>query len=137
MTLECPHCHERILVSELRRVQGMGGGRLCPNCEGKVKFSQPFAAFRKSLALILIMTILLFVGLRSALLFITASLVLWPLALILVNMICVYTMPLGLKLWLPRTERKRRRETRHNHFKDPPAYSNLLGTDFFDEVLRS
>jgi hypothetical protein len=105
MILKCPHCSTDIHVSELRRQPSTGGGLECPVCKGMVRFAQPHALFRRALSLSLSVTILLIVGVHKPLILAIGSILLWLPISILVNMYCVYVMPLGLQPWKPRGRR--------------------------------
>jgi len=74
----------------------------CPFCNGKVRYVQPHAAFRRTIALVLSTVVLVILGVQNPLTLVIGSLLLWVPMSIPVNMFCVYTMPLSLKPWKPR-----------------------------------
>ena len=102
MPVKCPHCQNTVGTSELRSVPESGGGLECPSCKGMVRFVQPHAAFRRSVALLLSCLALMAFGVRNPLLFIGGSVLLWIPMSMAVNMYCLYVLPLSLKQWKQR-----------------------------------
>jgi len=100
-----------IEASDLRRIDGTGGGYECPACKKMVRFSQPHALFRRAISLLLLTIVLLLVGVRSTIILVMGSVLLWIPMSMAVNMYCVYAMPLGLTPW--------RERGRERHYTSP------------------
>lgn len=102
MALTCPHCRNVIEAHELRRQPATGGGYECPLCRGMVRFVQPHAPFRRTIALTFSFIATVLIGARRPIAILAGTLLLWAPMSIPVNMYCVYKMPLGLKAWKQR-----------------------------------
>jgi hypothetical protein len=96
-----------IKASDLRRVEGTGGGYECPVCKQMVRYSQPYAIFRRTVSLLLSVIVLLLVGVRRPIMLLVGSVLLWIPMSMLVNMYSVYATPLGLKPWKQRWRERR------------------------------
>ena len=101
MLLNCPLCGKTVNSADFRVTPETHGGFKCPECGGLLHFSQPFAAFRRGLALLLSALLLMSLGVRRPLILLIATFAAWPFMQLLVNAYCMRRMPLRLAPWKP------------------------------------
>jgi|SRR5208282_4198 len=101
MCLDCPFCGKSVDTVEFKITRETHGGFECPECKQLLHFSQPFAAFRRTLALALSALLLLLLGVKRMVWLVLGAVALWPFMQLLVNGYCVPRMPIQLKPWKP------------------------------------
>jgi len=101
MRLDCPLCGKSVNSADFQVTWESHGGFKCPECGRLLHYSQPFAAFRRSIAIILSALLLTILGVRRLYLLFIGMLLLWPFMQLLVNAYCMRRMPLRLAPYKP------------------------------------
>jgi hypothetical protein len=101
MLLDCPLCGKSVNPADFKATPVTRAAFECPECRGLIRYLQPHAAFRRSLALIASALLLVVLGVRHWVWLLVGSVLLWPLAQLVVNAYLVGRMPLLLAPWKP------------------------------------
>ena len=99
MTLECPLCHKPVQTGNFKKIPGTGGGFECPECKQMLRYGQRNAVFRRTLAVMLSLILVMFLGVQKVLFLVGGTLLLWAPMQLLVN--AFSPCALFLKPWRP------------------------------------
>ena len=102
MILKCPSCGKPVESNHLSIKPGTRGGFDCPECSQTLHFSQPYPFFRRTISLILPLSVLWIAGVRSPAWLLIGGVLLWAPAQLLVNGYFARRMPVRLVPWDPK-----------------------------------
>jgi len=106
MVIECPLCKTFVDTANLTPIPSSGGGRTCPNCNGAVRYTQPYRVLRVAASAVIAAGIVRVAGVRNLPTFCITTLILWVPVSLFLNAYLIHYIPLVLVPWKPRLHTK-------------------------------
>jgi len=106
MVIECPLCKTFVDTANLTPIPSSGGGRTCPNCNGAVRYTQPYRVLRVAASAVIAAGIVRVAGVRNLPTFCITTLILWVPVSLFLNAYLIHYIPLVLVPWKQRLHTK-------------------------------